>query len=407
MGIAKRFMEEQQSKGYSSKEDITVCKNCFDEYGIERFIEDHQTHNTCSYCRESGAEVVACELDALIEHILESISYEWGHPANECLPYESREGGWQFADVYNTWELLDEIDIGNKDGQIYEDICSSIYNQEWCQKNPFSLKQNETLMDGWHKFSDFVCNTARYVFFKAENSSYDENQHDEMNPVDILDALGSIFNKIGMVKKLSNSTLIKRVRIVNPEVELSSAKELGSPPNEFARMANRMSPAGISMFYGAFDVETAIKETYEPDQRRKKAICGTFKLTRDLIVIDLSKKSSIPSLFDEHERHLRDEMSFLSDFISDFTKPIERTDRAHVDYVPTQIVTEYIRHIFKTADGRNIDGVIYPSSKNKRKCAIVIFADSESCVELTHEGYSGAILALVDVEEHELVAFSE
>lgn len=90
------------------------------------------------------------------------------------------------------------------------------------------------------------------------------------------------------------------------------------------------------------------------------------------------------------------------DFISDFTKPIERSDREHIDYVPTQIVTEYFRHIFKLNDKTNIDGVIYPSSKNQGKKAIVIFADSKQCVEAADTYDSDSVLSLINVENHQL-----
>jgi hypothetical protein len=402
MGIVQRMWEEELEKGYSSNEGKTVCSNCFEEDGIQQFIEEHASHDYCSYCQTSGKDVIACELDALIGHILKSIRYEWGHPANEGLPYESREGGWQFARVYDTQDLLDYIGLGNGPDKIYEDICGSMHDQEWCKRDPYSLSADRTLMFGWQKFSDFVCNKARYVFFKAENSDFDRDQHDEMNPVDILDALESIIKSNGMVINISDVTEIRRVRIVNPEVNLSTAKELGAPPSLFATMANRMSPAGIPMFYGAFDIDTAIKETYEPDKKDKKAICGVFKPTRNLRVIDLSKNFDIPSLFDEHKRERRSDIKFLIDFISDFTKPIDRTDRAHVDYVPTQIVTEFIRYIFKTEDNVSVDGVIYPSSKNNGKKAIVIFANSEQCVDQSAHFDDDAILKLVNIETREL-----
>lgn len=403
MGIAKRIWAEEQARGYSSHEGVTVCSNCFDEHGIKQFIEEHQSHHSCSYCDENRENVKACDLDSVIEHILASISYEWGHPADEGLPYETREGGWQVSAVYDTWDLLDDIGVGNHSGNLYEDICSSVHNQEWCERNPYSLSTDRILKYGWDKFSAFVMNTARYVFFKAKNPDYDENQHDEMNPINILDALGSIIHKIGLVKQVPASTEIKRVRIINSTDQLSSAKELGSPPREFATMANRMSPAGISMFYGAFDVDTAIKETYEPRPNdKKKAICGSFIPVRDLMVIDLSERLYIPSLFDEHERNKRSYMQFLIDFVSDFTKPIKREDRAHIDYVPTQIVTEYFRHVFLQKSNGNIDGVIYPSVQNGGQNAIVIFADSDRCVEEREISDSNALLALIGHEAIDL-----
>lgn len=269
MGILKRMWLEEQERGYSSNDEKTVCSNCVDEYGLKQFIEEHQTHSSCSYCKNNN-EVAACELDSLIEHILTSIHHEWGHPSDEGLPYETREGGWQVSTVYNTWELLDNIDLGNLHGDTYEDIRNSIHDQEWCERNPYSLSTDRTLLFGWQEFSTFIKNKARYVFFKAKNPDYDEDQHDEMDPVKVLDALETIINKIGLVKEISVGTQIHRVRVVNPDDNLETAKELGSPPNEFATMANRMSPAGIPMFYGAFDVETAIKETYEPCKIEKK-----------------------------------------------------------------------------------------------------------------------------------------
>lgn len=401
MGIAKRMWEEEQGRGYSLNKGKTVCTECFEDYGIKKFIIKSNTHSSCSYC-EVYDDIVACSLDELIEHLLTSIYHEWGDPANEGLPYETREGGWQVASVNNTWELFFNAGLNNVHGETLDDICDAIHNQEWCEKNPYSLSGDKTLLFGWNKFSDFVKSKARYVFLKDKNPDYDEDQHDEMDPVDILSALETITKKIGLVKTVEPTTQIHRVRIVDPNIDLKTAKELGSPSNDLAKMANRMSPAGISMFYGAFDIDTAIKETYDPCDANKKAISGIFEPVRALSVIDLSEGLYIPSLFDEDERDNRDYMSFLFDFVEDFTKPIERSDRAHVDYVPTQVVTEYIRHIFTDTDDSPIDGVIYPSSKNEGQKAIVIFATSSQCVEIAESSEEGAMLKLVDIETKSL-----
>ncbi len=48
--------------------------------------------------------------------------------------------------------------------------------------------------------------------------------------------------------------------------------------------------------------------------------------------------------------------------------------------VPTQVVTEYFRHIYQTSDGKSIDGMIYPSSKTGEK-AIVIFTDTNGAID--------------------------
>lgn len=157
------------------------------------------------------------------------------------------------------------------------------------------------------------------------------------------------------------------------------------------------------MFYGAYDLDTAIKETYEEVEEDKKAVCGIFKPTRELNFVDLTEVY-IPSLFDEQNQHNRVNAMFLYDFVKDFTKPIERNDRAHVDYVPTQIVTEFFRHIFKAEDNKGIDGVIYPSTKNDGAKALVVFADSDQCVgnEQVLGSESAALLQLVGIENYEV-----
>lgn len=56
-------------------------------------------------------------------------------------------------------------------------------------------------------------------------------------------------------------------------------------------------------------------------------------------------------------------------------------------------LTEYFRHVYRTDDGAQIDGIIYPSSKTWQY-AIVIFADSAACIDAQETQGSGALLRL-------------
>ena len=252
MGGAKRMMEEEEEdRGFSLSEGVSVCSDCFGDYGIAEYINRNADTDECTYCEAAGQDVSACSLDTVKSHILHCIFREWGHPSDEGLPYESREGGWQVAPVYDSWELVDQLGLDCAYTNLAEDISSSFLCKEWCERDPYSLSMDKILSFGWRDFSRFVVHEARYVFFKAENTDYDVDQHDEMNPIDILDAVGEIVNKLELLKKLESGSKLHRVRIMNADESAHSAKELGAPPNEFATFANRMSPAGISMFYGA------------------------------------------------------------------------------------------------------------------------------------------------------------
>lgn len=399
MGIAKRMWEEEQSRGYSRVEDTYVCQRCIRDEGLKRFVAMHREPGVCSYCDRT---VRVCAMDDVIGHVVQSLHLEWGDPVNEGLAYEKE---WQ-GDVQNTYELLWNVGLDCPE-DVQDTIAEAIHDTGWCKREPYSLSFDQTLLYGWRSFSHFIIHTARFVFYKAHNDSYDRDQHDEMNPVDILEALGTVVQELKLITVVSAGTKIYRVRIVGRKEKLRSAKELGSPPAQFAVMPNRMSPVGIPMFYGAFDQDTAIRETYDPSSKGKlKAAVGEFAAARKLRVIDLSQTFFVPSLFDPKLQRLRPHYKFICDFISDFVKPIERSERAHADYVPTQVVTEYFRHVFQMDDGIPVDGIIYPSSKSGRR-AIVVFADSDACVDAGAGESRGALLELTNAFDVSLKGYAK
>lgn len=67
----------------------------------------------------------------------------------------------------------------------------------------------------------------------------------------------------------------------------------------------------------------------------------------------------MPSLFDKKNRYARDVIRFLNKFSVKVSSPIERDGREHTEYVPTQMLSEYFRHIFKYKK-HSIDGILYP-----------------------------------------------
>ena len=394
MGQAKRSLEEIEARGFNSYDTI-VCIECISEPAVRAFIDQNGVSAKCSYCEEISEHTI--EFDLLLELILKSLSYEWNSPNDECLPWNSREGGYYGTEVFDTWDLLlDVIGFDVEKDSLISDVVNAICNEQWCEKKHYSLSKDKVLLYGWKAFSDFVKNTARFVFYKARNPKYDADQHDEMNPVDILESIGQMVKELGLVKIIKKDTEFKRIRTTKTDENFSTAEDLGSPPADKAVFANRMSPSGIHMFYGAFDVKTALKETYETSEDEVKAFCATFKAVLDLVVIDLSSEFEIPSLFDAERRDKRGAIKFLIDFVEDFSKPIQRSDGAHVEYVPTQIVTEYFRHLL-TVNNQRIDAVIYPSSKEKSGKAIVIFANSAQCIE-PNEAIQNALLVLHNVE---------
>jgi len=135
-----------------------------------------------------------------------------------------------------------------------------------------------------------------------------------------------------------------------------------------------MSAAGISMFYAGLDLATAKAEvTANLDSASRKYLtAGTWTNTQPLRVLDLSRLPSAPHFYDQR-RYYRDQLLFLKNFVEDITQPVSHDGHEHIDYVPTQILTEYFRLRYKADDDNRLHAIIYPSAQRRRGRSIVIF----------------------------------
>jgi hypothetical protein len=128
-----------------------------------------------------------------------------------------------------------------------------------------------------------------------------------------------------------------------------------------------MSPAGVSMFYATLDETTALAETYvRHDGEPAQATIATFRLTQDLTVLDLTDRPSTPSIFDGDEASLyRGANGFLHEFADDLTKLIVKDGRERIEYVPSQVVTEYVRYRLEHEIGKPVPGILYRSARHE------------------------------------------
>jgi hypothetical protein len=77
-----------------------------------------------------------------------------------------------------------------------------------------------------------------------------------------------------------------------------------------------MSPAGIPMFYGASERDTAIAEVMDKDD--DVASVGRFVTSDDAWIVDLDRLPEVPSTFDEDRQQRRNPLRFLHGFRYDF-----------------------------------------------------------------------------------------
>ncbi len=369
----KSELMDREYRTYSERGNRMVCPDCVSDSHLGDAIRRELGDEQCSYCGGDQAAPLA----VLLNVIEGAIMFRFADPAEE-LPYDSGEGGYQ-GEVLEGYEVVDELGDWTDCDELREDVAYAFADTAWCKRDYFGLDDYQCLRFGWERFSEQVKHTTRYLFlYELETDDHDPRN---IAPGRMLDELGTLFCEFGLFRVLPAGTEFVRARVVEAGERPATAAALGTAERDKARLPNRMSPAGIPMFYGALDEDTAVLETYDPGKAGARAIAlARFRSGKPLYVLDLTALPPLPSEFDADNRGKRYAISFLRDFERDLTRPVERDERVHIEYVPTQVVTEYVRHRLRGPRGP-VDGILYRSSRDldRRRTAVVIFAEHRDC----------------------------
>jgi len=363
-----------------SEYDTFVCENCVEDKALAKLVQQNLLSKKCDYCEEESEENIAAPFNIIMERIYASISTKYADAQDIDLPWV--DGGW-ILDETDTYEVVGDFDPG-WGGKFLDDIINSLdpwtywvrhSNGDWTELNP-----SRALSYGWSNFKRQVLTKTRYLFLSEPDDEINSMRPDHIPISYMLDALGSIFNNLNLITTERVNGLFYRVRVANDDDVFDSFDHIGVPPEGIAT-AGRMNPAGISYFYIAKDPQTAVNEVV---YKQRNYFIGTFKNKKELKLINFVNLPKFPSLFEPSKYEKRHSIKFLYMLRDDLTKPIEKDGREHIDYIPTQIVSEYFRYRFLTIDGLNVDGFMYPSTKNKGGVNIAIF---DSCNESLKEKF--------------------
>lgn len=370
MGYAKNQMMEYEERGFGGSDKV-VCHNCIGDEFLKTVIIEADNEGICDYCNSQDNVI---ELEELMNYIMAGICTKYSRAVDE-LGYDSREGGY-LGETWDTYEVIyDDIayetDIYNTD--ILDDLYEMMYDDVWCERDPYALSDDKDDIFTWESFCEQLKHKIRYVFFSQKYSDYGYERY--RRPSDILERIGQGIDELNLISIISKNIPIYRGRMHMEDEIPNDSASLGSPPVEYTGY-NRMNPEGISMFYGAFDSVTSKEEIW--DSAYPMMTIAEFYLTRDIQVIDFTKLECIkyPSLFDTEKYELRMLLNFYKEFVKKITSPVG--DKEKLEYISTQVVTEYFRHVYTYMDN-TIDGIIYRSSKEKTANCVVIFADNNQC----------------------------
>lgn len=392
MGYYKKMLIEMEERGNwpVGLEDKYVCASHFDDIYLQKKVHSYGEDGICSYCGKKGKVANMQEFgEFIVTKILESyndVNDAGLFDADDFFDDGTVPGFKEFcnyvvpddAECYDsTAELLYELGADVDNAELQKDIEDIFTTQEWVSRDLLITEKREVRIgDLWDKFSNMVKHQRRFTFLADHRYIRILTKPKEMGPkedTNILSVLYSLINQVGLVVSLTPDDIFYRVRKLDEINDNYAFKDITSPPDDKA-FNNRMSPAGVSMFYASFNKELAKNEASGDDP--KGILIGKFRPKRRLRLVDLTAIPNELSFWMDYYQ----ENIFLNKFNKEITKPVDPMDK-DTEYIPTQVFTEYIRYMFKDYKKKGMDGIIYSSSKTSSGKNLVLFCDQDTSSE--------------------------
>lgn len=376
MGQEKTRMLEDQSAPYRTKKTMHVCSDCFSDPYIQEFIKKHEQQEVCDYCdsETEESEYRAAPTNLVLEYIEHCVPTKYRDAEDVRMSSDSR--GMEAEELVAELDILSDIDGGFRDELellFGKDDCNKWLPENYYNENTMC----EIFVKSWSQFKNLVKRRSRFVFSQIKRDTSDMDHWEELiDPYSILQWIHGMVSEFGLISELPKESNLYRVRPDSKEY-FTGMNDVGTAPIRTATCANRMSPAGIPMFYASDHEKTAIKEVWNGKIGIKFSI-GRFKTKQSCQILDLCNLPPIPSIFKEGATLDQiDALSFLRQFQTDICQPVAKSKTEHIDYVPTQIMTEYFRHIYRTSDNQSLMGISYPSAHTGKACYVMFWGHEE------------------------------
>lgn len=177
--------------------------------------------------------------------------------------------------------------------------------------------------------------------------------------------------------ELKRGDRLYRARILPNKIAKYKKKEMGCPPPELAT-AGRANPAGISYLYLCADESTTYYEVRASYLDRLSV--GTFKIERDLKIVDFDTKVSLYFVYTDGEDIASAIVGklILDEISRDMSRPMRRFD-SEQEYIPTQMICEYCKLIVG-ADGVSFKSSVYGSGRNY----VLFDKDNAKCTKVVN-----------------------
>lgn len=339
----------------------TLCHGCIGDTVLSAEVRTTGTKARCYYCGRSRKAWPLTRLAERIHRVLQA-NYHIIH-AGPYDRYSFESLGEDPAFTITELASLDDTNIGEDIREILSDRYG--YSAQYDGGDDpygddvayvFDHADTTNLHLSWTGFCDLLKTRSR--FFNSEARS----MLDEIF-ADLRELNAGTSRPVIRTYGATRPTRFFRGRVATDLHTLECiltdpVHELAAPPHQFARVG-RMNARGISLFYGALDVETCLAELRPPVGSH--VVVTAFQNVRPLRLLDFGRLRSISvggSMFAAEFRERYELAGFLSRLVDELSRPI-MPGLEEMDYLPTQAVAEYLAD----REDLELDGMLFPSSQ--------------------------------------------
>lgn len=344
-----------------------VCSHCIGESYLSSEISEQGQRCRCDFCESTEYPTVNIDVLAERVHSVLEEHFFMTSPDPEGMDYlAAKYGYWEQPGEPITDVILNLIDSSEALAEAVREYLSDQYDPvhkdalidpcRYAIESQYDEKAIETykFQESWQTFRKEIISKARF-FNQSAKSALDHLFH----------GIEGLTTRDGspVVRVLGSDSVFFRARLAKTFEELQTILSkapgsLGAPPGDYAA-PGRMNAEGISVFYGATDVETCIREIRAPVGSR--VVSGRFSPLRQLRVLDLTRLTRVflqGSLFDPAHSEALSRVQFLKELVSELSQPVMPGSESR-KYLPTQAVAEYLA----AHPAMALDGVMFASSQ--------------------------------------------
>ena len=326
-----------------------VCANCIGDSFVKEHIVKQDNVSACTYCQSEGPCISMDDLSDWTDKVYRE-NYQPGDE-QPFFSYDDDSMHWRSAgespeDIIS--EML-ECDLPISEALVAmlssvesmavgKDCAVPYYEStDYYEFTPTQYNEHSSV---WQEFCETVKHCSR--FFNKD--AIDMLDHLFEGLKNLSCSTSTCGSPIYMIGKDDEVFLQRARRAITKDDRIRAcvtpAYYLASPPSDIAP-ASRMNPAGIPVFYGAFDRDTCLSELRMTVG--EMAVSGTFKVMKPLQALDLTVFHEIHdslSFYDPEFRTKVSKIEFLSRFEDEINKPILTHEEA-LEYIPSQALFEY------------------------------------------------------------------